>query len=311
MLIPKKLSPGATIGFVAPARWPKPEWLDAASALLTSKGYQVKIHPQNHLHDGQLGGSDRERAQAINDMFADKTVDTIVCTRGGTGSFRTLDHIDFDLIKKNPKIFCGFSDITTLLHAIHKRTGLVTFHGPMGWNFANTTDPRTLADFLGVVDGSKTDYVCTTTALRKGKASGRLIGGNMHLLRDLIGTSDDWATDDCILFIEDVDEVLYKLDNILWQFKRSGKFKNLKGVIVGEMVEVFDAETGFARAGEQPYGRDWPTLLRDVLPANIPVCLDFPCGHGSYLTTLPLGIQVELDVSTTQTSLKLLGASVQ
>jgi muramoyltetrapeptide carboxypeptidase len=307
MIVPKKLTPGATIGIVAPARWPEPAWLAATTALFASKGYKTKLHPQLDLRAGQLAGSDAERAAAVNDFFADTTIDAIVCARGGTGSFRLVTDIDFDAIKRHPKIFCGFSDITTLLNAIHTHTGLTTFHGPMGWNFGTGTNPRTIDDFFAVLEGQKTSYTFAAPALHEGSASGKLIGGNMTLLQNLIGTPDDWNADDAILFIEDVSEHLYRLDRLLWHFKNAGKLQRVRAVMVGEMVDITDGDAG----APQPYGKNWPQLLQDVLPPSIPVVTNIPCGHGDYLTTLPIGAHVTLDVGAAETKLTLLKAAVR
>ncbi|MDD3289042.1 MAG: LD-carboxypeptidase [Alphaproteobacteria bacterium] len=295
---PPEIKPGGTIGIVSPARWPEPEWLDRGSALLQELGYNTVIHSQNYLKMGQLAGSDAARAEAIADMFADSTIDAIMCARGGTGSINLLDKLDYKLIKKNPKPFIGFSDITLLLQAISKRCGFITYHGPMLLNLANPHDDRTIVDLLEVVAEHKDKRIAMhypeVEVIRAGKADGVITGGSITLLQHLIGTTYDWTSKDSILFIEDVDEVLYKLAEKLRHLQLAGKFKGVKAVLVGEMVDIADGETGFARDGEQPYGQELRQILLDVLPPDVPLCFNFPCGHGRHLTTLPVGAYAHL-----------------
>ena len=133
---PPPLKPGGSIGVISPGRWPKPEWIDKGKALLKKHGYQVVVHAQNYHKEGQLGGPDAVRAEAIMDMFMDRTIDAVICARGGTGSLRLLDKLDYKVIKKNPKPFMGYSDITVLLQSITKKCGFVTYHSPMLASFA-------------------------------------------------------------------------------------------------------------------------------------------------------------------------------
>ena len=296
-LIPPPLKKGGTIGVVSPSRWPKPEWLNTGKSLLEAQGYKVFIHPQNYLKDGQLAGSDAARIDAIMDMFADPTVDAIICARGGTGANRIVDGLDYKFIKKHPKPFVGFSDITVLLNAIQQRCGFATYHGPMLWNLAHPHHPRVVGDLLAVISGKKSGRSLAHSkvpTIRAGKVRGRLVGGNIGLLEVLMGTPFDWSAKDSILFLEDVDEPLYKIDRSLQHLRMAGKFKSVRAVLVGEMVDLVDGESGFNRKGERPYGRSLQEMFQKVLPPDVPLCMNFPCGHGKNITTLPLGAMVEV-----------------
>lgn len=296
-VFPSALKPGSTIGIIAPSRAANPEWTKKGKAFLEKNGYRVVLHPQLKLKDGQLGGSDAQRAKAIMDMFKDKKIDAIMCARGGTGAIRLLDKLDYKLIKKNPKPFIGFSDITNLLQAINRKCGFPTFHGPLLWNFAHDYDKRTATDFLSLLQNQNkefTQYFSKVDVVRAGNAKGILTGGNITMLQRLIGTPYEWPSKGSILFIEDVDEVIYKLAEKLQHMKLAGKFTGLRAVIVGEMVDIADGESGFARPGEKPYGHSFREILMDLLPSNIPVCFNFPCGHGKFLTTLPVGASAKL-----------------
>jgi len=295
-VFPPPLKPGGTIGVVSPGRWPKPEWIAHSKVLLEARGYAVVVHAQIYLKDGQLAGSDAARAEAIMDMFADRTIDAVICARGGTGSIRLLDKLDYKTIKKNPKPFIGYSDITVLLQAINKRCGFVTYHGPMLVSFAGNNDPRMLDELLAMVGGKKNlrlrfpDVDC----VRPGRVEGNLIGGNITLLEYLIGTPYDWSAKDAILFIEDTEEVIYKMADKLQHLKLAGKFAGVRAVVVGDMVDILDGETGFARKGDRPFGKKLRDIFLDILPPDVPLCFDFPCGHGKYHTTLPFGAPVKL-----------------
>jgi muramoyltetrapeptide carboxypeptidase len=303
-IIPRALSPGDTVGLVAPSRWPEPAWTEAAAAWLESSGFKVRIHPQNALKAGRLAGPDAARAGAINDMFADDGVKAILCTRGGQGAIRVLDLIDYDLVRRKPKIFCSFSDGTVILNALRTRANLVAFHGPMGWNFSLAdNDRRTGADLLRLLTGRypAEGVLFPAAPFAEGSAEGPIAGGNMSMLSALIGTPYDWSADGAILFIEDVDEEIYRLDRLLWHFRQARKLDGVRGVIVGEMTQMKD---------DPPYGKSLAEILRDHLPPGIPVCTDFPCGHGSYLTTLPLGVKARLEVSGAGARLSLVDPAV-
>ena len=297
---PPPLKPGGTIGIVSPGRWPRPEIVAKGKALLEARGYTVVVHAQNYLHEGQLAGSDAARTEAIMDMFADRTIDAVICARGGTGSIRLLDRLDYKLIRRNPKPFIGFLDITFLLQVMNRRAGLVTYHGPVLWNFTLADGGQHSADDLFAVVGEKKnmrmrypDIEC----VRAGRAEGMLTGGNITMLQRLIGTPYDWSGRDAILFIEDIDEVIYKLAEKLQHMKLAGKFEGVRAVIVGEMIDIADGETGFARKSEKPYGKSLREILLDVLPPDVPLCFNFPCGHGKYITTLPIGGPVKLTLN--------------
>lgn len=293
---PPPLKPGGTIGIVSPGRWPKPEWIATGKTLLEERGYTVVIHAQNYLKDGQLAGSDAARAEAIMDMFADRTIDAVICARGGTGSLRLLEKLDYKLIKRNPKPFIGYSDITVLLQAINKRCGFVTYHGPMLVSFAADFDPRMIEEMLTAVGGKKNIRLRFSEAecIKPGRTEGVLIGGNLTLLEYLIGTPCDWSAKDAILFFEDTEEVIYKLADKLQHLKQAGKFAGVRAILVGEMVDIGDGETGYARKGDKPFGKNLREVFLDILPNDVPLCLNFPCGHGAYHTTLPVGAPAKL-----------------
>lgn len=304
LLKPKALQKGARVGVVSPACAPPPELIEAGKAALEGAGFQVFIHPQCSKKDFQLAGSDKERAGAIMDMFQDPAIDAIMCARGGIGSYRTVPHLDFNSIRQNPKIFCGFSDITTLLLTLHQRTGLVTFHGIMLYNlFAEHDDynlPFLTDLFFGKLPLNKPIPFTPATCLNEGQAEGRLIGGNITLLQHLIGSTDAPDTNGAILFIEDdAGEKISDIDRKLWHFKTSGLFDHIKGLIVGEF-------NGFREDSAGEWGHSIESMLHKLIPPHIPVCTHFPCGHGRKMATLPEGVKVHFETSANGTFLSFL-----
>ncbi len=297
---PPPLKKGGTIGLVSPARWGRPEWIEEGRCVLESRGYRAAVHPQNDLRDGHMAGDAAARAGAIMEMFADPAVDAIMCVRGGGDAISILDRLDYDVVRRHPKPFIGFSDITLLSAAFARHAGLVTYHAPMIWNFAHETDPRTIEDFWHVLEHGGAER-CNLSfpeaeAIRPGRAEGVLVGGNMSRLRLLMDTPFDWPSDGSILFIEEVEEVLYKIDEMLHHLRLAGRFDGVRALLVGEMVDIADGETGFARAGELPFGRDLRQVLLSHVPPDIPVAFNVPCGHGKYLTTFPVGATAQLDI---------------
>lgn len=299
ILKPKSLRKGSRIAVISPARHAPPDWLTQGKAALDAEGYDVFIHPQNRIADYQLAGTDEQRAAALMECFEDTSIDAIICARGGIGSYRVVPHLDFEIIRENPKIFCGFSDLTTLINVIHNRTGLVTFHGPMLLSFFKNNDPANITHFTNFFNGtepSKPIKYPTAEVFYEGKGEGRLVGGNVTLLQNLIGTKDEINTDGAIFYIEDDDgEKPCEIDRALWHLKNSGKFDKIKGLIVGEFC-------GFREDSAGPWKHSVHDLIRELIPATIPVAVHFPCGHGKSIVPLPLGTLARLEVAKLETT---------
>lgn len=305
MILPKPLPVNGCIGIVCPARTAPQPWLDEASAVLRQAGFRVKIHPHCTAQHGQLAGDDGLRAAALMEYFIDASVDAIICARGGIGAFRLLELLDYGVIAQNPKPFCGFSDITTLLIALYQRANLVTFHAPMLYSLcaSNNQDvPYNLAALtrLNGQDWQEERFYAEASCLQAGVAEGTLLGGNMTLLQNLLGSKDAPNPDGALLFIEDDDgEKLSDIDRLLSHFSRCGWFGTIKGLMVG-------AFNGFRPDPAGAWDRDVTAMLRAYVPATIPICLDFPCGHTARMTLLPQGIKARLATDASATRLTLL-----
>ena len=293
---PRRLNYGDTIGIVAPAWTFDIAKFKKGVEKLKNLGFKVKHSPTIFSKYWSMAGYDKERARQINQMFADKQVKAIFCAKAGYGSVRTIPYLDRTLIRANPKIFVGYSDITILLSYLYHTAQMVVFHGPVvSDEIHNKMNPFTLDYLLKVIMSPSPLgklHFPSMKCLRPGKANGILVGGNMSLLISTMGTAYEINTDNKILFLEDIGEDLEVVDNYLMQLKLSGKFKKVKGIIFGRMVDCID------------HSREKLTLkdtLRDILHGvNVPIIYGFPSGHrtqGELNITLPLGISVTLDAN--------------
>ncbi len=299
---------GGTIGIASPARWTSKDKLEIAVKVLTNAGYRIKFGSACHLREDQYAGSTKERIRELEELFTDPEVDAIICARGGYGSIRVTDGLNYSIIRDNPKIFVGFSDITALHCAIQKECGLTTFHGPMLWNFEDSTDTFTLNNLLTVLRDDVPSNLefpncLQPVVIRTGQADGPLFGGNLTLLTKMIGTRWNFDTEGTILFVEDVDEKFYRIDRDLLHLKRAGKLDRIAGLIVGKMMNIEDEEV--------PFGKSIDEIVLDVCgDGDYPIISNFPCGHGRHLTTLPLRIPARLEVVESSVSFRLLELAV-
>ena len=310
MIKAKSLRKGDCIGIISPSYWTSKKTLLKTVSFFERQGYTLKIGNSNSLRWGPFAGKPEQRAEDINSMFKDPDIKAIICARGGYGANRVLDLLDYKLIKKNPKIFIGFSDITAYLTSITQKTGLVTFHGPMLVSFKERLTKYNLANMLKVLSRDEKIKIrypnkLKPKILRSGNAKGKLWGGNMTLLINRFGTNDYLNTDNAILFLEDIDEYLYAFERMLVQMRNAGMFDKVKGLIFGELKEMKDQEI--------PFERDTDQIIMDICgDLEIPIITNFPCGHGIYQATIPLSINAELNVTDLDSIyLKLLEPAVE
>jgi len=289
---PGKLGPGAKIGIVSPAYWLEPERLNRAVRVFEDQGYEVILGKSTGLRENQCAGSPGERAADIMAMFEDSSIGAIICTRGGYGGNRVLPLLDYDIIRQNPKIFIGYSDITGFLISFAQKSGLITFHGPMLTTYGEHTIQYNLDTFHDVLSGGDDIRIASTRAcqartLKPGVARGPLWGGNLTLLIERMGTKGRIDTRGSILFLEDIDEKLYAFDRMMLHLKRSGSLDQINGLVIGEMLEMGDSKV--------PFGKGTDEIVLDVCAdLDIPIISNFPCGHGDYQATLPVSHEVEL-----------------
>jgi muramoyltetrapeptide carboxypeptidase len=307
-LKPPALRPGDTIGIVAPASNIKRSDLDAGCEALRSAGYRPFYFDSILDRDLYFAGSVDRRARELEAMFAREDVKAIVCARGGYGANYLLDALDLKTIKSHPKIFVGYSDLTTLLTYFHDAAGLITFHGPMvakDWAHEGGAD---LASWSSALTGTaawelKLGAGSGATGLVDGAAEGVLYGGCLSVLVASLGTRYEIKTEDAILFLEDVGEKPYQIDRMLMQLKLAGKFDGVRGIVFGEMREcVQNADQGYTLQD---------VVVRIVGTLGVPVAYGVRSGHVTAGNiTLPIGARAGLRVADGKVSLKILEAAV-
>lgn len=311
---PNRLREGDTVGIVSPAA---PvygaEKIEIMRESMQALGFEVVISDHVTAQWGYFAGSDELRAKEVNRMFANPDIDGIICARGGWGCSRILPYLDFETIEQNPKVIVGYSDVTSLLLAINAKTGLITFHGPVGtseWKdfsvkyfksilmdgkMVSMNNPKKVEDTLTQID----DRVNT---IRKGKAKGRLLGGNLTVLTTIIGSGYLPEWDDSILFLEEVNEGIYRVDRMLTQMKLAGILDQLNGFVFGKCTDCGP-------------GRGYGSFTMDqvfdhhVKPLNVPAWSGAMIGHINQKFTVPQGIQAEINAETG--TIKMLESAVQ
>jgi muramoyltetrapeptide carboxypeptidase len=297
---PERLRHGDVVGIVAPSSPPPdPAGVGRSVAALERLGFKPLLGRNVRRRNGFLAGTDRERAGDLMEMFTHRKVKAIFCLRGGYGAGRLVNLLDFSAIRKNPKIFVGFSDITILHCALLTRANLVSFHGPMLYSALSRPDVpdftvkslfRTVMEAAppgGIAVGGSRRHVAT---LRGGRASGRLIGGNLSLLCTTIGTPWQPPFDGSLLYFEDIGERPYRFDRMLTHLLNAGLLQRVAGVAIGVNADC----------DEKKKGREYRQSTRDVfgdrlLPLKVPVVVGLPFGHVKRNATIPVGVQATLD----------------
>jgi muramoyltetrapeptide carboxypeptidase len=296
--IPKYLNKGDTIGITCPAGYLKLDELKPAKLKLEEWGFNVKIGKTIGLRSGTFGGTDEERKNDFQEMLNDTTVKAILCGRGGYGCNRILDDLDFTNFKKKPKWVIGFSDIT-LLHT-HLNTTLQTasLHSKMcnsflsDWSKAEPLQMDSINSIKEALYGKKMKYSTLPNFQNKnGVAKGLLVGGNLSIIYSAMNTKSQLDASGKILFLEEVSEYLYSIDRMLWNLRRSGMLKNLKGLIIGGMKHK-PSETV-----EEEFGENIFQIVKNVTRGyNYPICFDFPVGHQKVNYAYKCGVMHKLSV---------------
>lgn len=280
------LPPGSLIGVIAPAGPVEAERLARVPALYESFGYRCRIYPGCALREDYLAGPDAQRLADLHAALADPEVVAIHAVRGGYGCMRILDGIDAALLRANPKLLIGYSDLTAL-HALWAREGLPTLHAPMAASDMLLPGREADRDALFAVlrGGLLAGAVLAPERLPEawqvpGRARGRLIGGNLSLVAALLGTRWAWDARGAILFLEDVNEELYRVDRLLTQLRLAGVFEQVAGFVLGSFTEATSPQ---------------PLLHQLLEPLGKPLVAGWPSGHGTPNRPLPLGVAAELD----------------
>lgn len=295
MLKPRALKLGDRIGITATSGPAPAENVKLAKAWLEGLGFRVELAPSCFTSYGYLAGKDKLRADNLNSMFADKEIDAIVCLRGGYGATRILDKVDFDIIRANPKIFVGYSDITALHIAINQISKLVTFHGPTASpDIAGGLDDFSKREFLrAVMNPEPMAHIPNPQGIKietlvGGRACGIIVGGNLSLISATMGTRYEIDTRGKILFLEEIGEEPYRIDRMLVQLALAGKLDDAAGVILGDWNDceskIYDNSLSLIE------------VIKDIIvPYGKPTIFNLKAGHCKPEVTLPLGVNALLD----------------
>jgi muramoyltetrapeptide carboxypeptidase len=306
---PPYLQKGDTIGIVCPAGYMAAEKVQTCINTLQNWGYQVKIGKTvGGESQTYFSGTDEERLNDFQQMLDDDEVKAVLCARGGYGTGRIIDQIDFKKFSKYPKWIIGYSDITVLHSHLYSNYYISSLHSPMAGAFNDDSRPddpvrrgyknEYVQSLKNAIEGKKIKYSVPVHEFnKKGEAIGELVGGNLALLAHLVGTGSDTKTKGRILFMEDVGEYSYNVDRMLHQLKRSGKLSKLAGLIVGGFTDMKDTE--------RPFGKTAFEIIRDIIKEyDYPVCFDFPVSHSDRNYALKIGVGYKLKVSKSKVLLE-------
>jgi muramoyltetrapeptide carboxypeptidase len=281
---PPRLKPGDTIAVVAPAGPFERKLFSKGLSTLESMGFQTWVPDEIFEKTGYLAGPDAHRAQLVNRLFKDPAINAIICARGGFGSLRILPLVDFDAIRTNPKIFMGYSDITSLLNTITARYGLVTFHGPVVTTLAEAPEFTRQSMLAAISSDAHLEVTpANGVTIKAGKAQNPIIGGNLTTLCHLLGTPFEPRLENHILLLEDRGEAHYRIDRMLFQMKLAGCFEGIAGLVLGSFENCGSLD-GIYKIFEEHF--------KDI---SIPILGGFDVGHGEQNLTIPFGLDATLD----------------
>lgn len=293
---PKALVKGNLIGITAPAGsiWNKAH-IDKIQQILKDLGFRTRLGKTVYEQEGYLAGSDQMRAAELMNFYQDKSIKAILTMRGGWGCQRILDLLDFNVIKNNPKIIIGFSDITSLINVIYDQTGVVSFHGPCGYSswgdFTVEQVKKALVYGKTFVLKNPSHYKAELKTWVSGKAQGELIGGNLTVLAALIGTKYEPNWEGKILFLEEIGEEPYRVDRMLWQLKQAAIFNKINGLVLGSFRKCAPEEPEKSFSLTEVFDQHFSAL-------KIPVYEGAAIGHITPKFTVPIGIKAEIDADT-------------
>jgi muramoyltetrapeptide carboxypeptidase len=297
-VLPAYLKKGDTIGITCPAGFITPEEIIPAVNKLTEWGFKVSIGDTVGKKDFTFGGTDEERLNDFQQMLNDKKIKAILCARGGYGTVRIIDKIDFKQFALHPKWIVGFSDVTVIHCHLSRNYGVASIHSKMcnsfpdDWSLAEDVQKETIESIRKCLAGEKLNYpVIPNQKNKTGIATGVLTGGNLKTIESLAGSKSDLFTRNKILFVEDTGEYLYSIDRMFWNLKRSGKLSNLAGLIIGGFkIKKDDEGEAFGKTLEE-------IVLEKVTEYDYPVCFDFPVGHQKNNFALKCGVRHKLSLA--------------
>jgi len=298
MKTPSYLKPGDQVGIICTARSFSAEEAKPAIELLESWGLKPVLGKTIGINTHQLGGTDQQRAEDLQQMIDNPEIKAIWIARGGYGTVRIIDKIDFSGFIQNPKWIIGFSDITVLHSHIHN-LGVATLHAIMPFSVPKASEEAKETLRKALFGATYSFQIEPDSYNRNGNTVGQLVGGNLSIIYSLLGSKSSIDTSGKILYLEDLDEYLYHIDRMFYNLKRNGYFNHLNGLIIGGMTDMHDNSI--------PFGFDVKQIITDLVKEyNFPVCFEFPAGHLSDNRALKLGTKISLEVHKKETIVKYL-----
>lgn len=290
MIKPNSLIEGDKIAIISTARKISKEEINTAILLFESWGLEVVLGPNLFKKKNQFAGSDQERLSDLQWVLDSKQIKAAVCARGGYGTTRFIDQLDFTTFKQHPKWICGFSDVTALLGSINA-IGYQAIHSTMPIFFDGKTSQESIESLKSALFGTELNYQSDPHKLNKyGIGEGEIIGGNLSILNNIVGTKSDFDWEKKILFIEDLDEYLYHIDRMMVHLDRVGKLENLSGLVVGSMSSMHDNKISFGKNVEE-------IIYEHCAKYDYPICFNFPVGHEMENRTIICGASAKLTIS--------------
>lgn len=298
-IAPPSLNKGDTIGVFAPSSWVEKDDVERSKDRLEELGYNVFVHPQTYERENQSAGTNLQKALALQGLWQRQDIKAIWAAGGGNRSTHLLEMLKFKPFERNPKLLIGFSDITSLLNGIYANTDITTIHGPV---FKNLHLYKQMDHLLSLLGGEQSAYPLTKeNILQNGKATGKLIGGNLSIFQYLPQTLPNDFYKDSILFLEDCNEEISRIDRMLLQLRRLKVFEEVKAIVFGEFTSMQDSS--------RPYGFSIEDIIAEhTAGLDIPILHNMPFGHGENLYSFPIGCEAEIDTETL--SFKLTSSAV-
>lgn len=294
IIIPPFLKPGDTVALTVSARFVEYDQIRSAIEYFETFGFKIRIDEELYRSRDQFGGSDMQRAELFNKLLADEEVKAIWCARGGYGSARMVDAIDFDLLKKNPKWIAGFSDVTVLLDHILKNCNMASLHSTMpvfmhNKSGADLEDVKyAIETFVAALSGKFTEMnFKENPSVNMKDCSGVVCGGNLSVLYSIMGSVSEPAYEGSILFIEDLDEYYYHIDRMILGLKRAGRLSKLKALLVGSFISMHDNPVPFGKTVNE-------IIIEHCSDYGYPIIFDVDAGHHLHNTCLPFGVNAQL-----------------
>lgn len=291
IISPPFLKPGDKIAMTATARKVSREEMQPAIDIFQSWGLTVFLPDELFESENQFAGNDETRTKNLQKLLDDETIKAVFCARGGYGSVRIIDQLNFSLFTSKPKWIVGYSDITVLHNHINKNLNIQTLHATMPINMQlHNADEESISSLKKLLFGENISYqIASHPFNKKGEVKAKLVGGNLSVIYSLLGSNSDIDTTGKILFLEDLDEYLYHIDRMMMNLKRNGKLQNLAGIVIGGMSDMKDNAIPFGKTAEE-------IIFSHLKDFNYPICFGFPAGHEKKNLALKLGSEVLLKV---------------